>query len=133
MNIKTKQKYERIKNLTNIKNTDDIERFINRSVGYFNKIIETKQRIDKGHIQNYFFILEEMINSQNENLPLIYYLSNNKIIFEYGLTILKMRYKNNYSYTDIVKELKKRYKKNISRTTIYRFVNQNQHWEEFYE
>lgn len=133
MNIKTKLKYGRIKKLTSIKNTEDIERFINRSVGYFNKIIEAKEKINKGHIQNYFFILEEMIASQSKNLPPINYLVKNNIILEYGLNILQMKYQNYFSYSDIVKELKRRYKKAISRTTIYRFIKQNQQWKEFYE
>ncbi len=133
MNIKTKQNYQRVKELTGLKNDADIERFINRSVGYFNKIFSNSQVIHKGHIQNYFFILEEMLFEYKKNIPQIEYLNNNKIIMEYGERILRMRFQDNLSFSMISKELKRRYQKNTSRTTIYRFIDINKsQWSSYY-
>lgn len=134
MNLKTKLNYQRIRLLTNIKNFEDIEIFINRSVGYFNKIKNEKERINKGHIENYFFILEDIICHQKNNIPYIDYETNNKIILEYGERILIMKYKDNYSFTMIVKEMRIKYKKAISRTLIYNFCKLNQiDWENYFE
>lgn len=134
MNIKTKIKYERIKKLTKLKSYNSIEILINRSVGYFNKIVNDGKIINKGHIQNYFFILEDIVNINYKKTPKINYGTNNKIIIEYGTVILKMRYKDNYSFTMIVDELRTRYKKKISRTMIYNFSKLNKEkWTKYYE
>lgn len=135
MTLMSKQlKYKRIEKLTKLKKEDDIDLFIKRSVGYFNTIAENNPRINKGHIMNYFFILEEMLENQEKNTPSIKYATNNKILKEYGENILIMRFKQQLSLNQIVKEMSRRYKKKISRTVIYNFINLNKKmWEECYE
>lgn len=129
-----KLKYKRIEKLLNIKKEDDIDLFIKRSVGYFNTIAKNNERINKGHIINYFFILEDMLQEQEKRTPAIVYATNNKIIKEYAEHILLMRFKKQLSLNQIVKELKIKYKKTISRTVIYNFINLNKKiWEEHYE
>lgn len=127
-----KLKYKRIEKLLEIKKEDDIDLFIKRSVGYFNTITEKNERINKGHILNYFFILEDMLQEQEKRTPTIIYATHNKIIKEYGEHILLMRFKKQLSLNQIVKEMKRKYKKSISRTVIHNFINLNKKvWEEY--
>jgi len=127
-----KLKYKRIEKLLKIKKEDDIDLFIKRSVGYFNTIAEKNERINKGHILNYFFILEDMLQGQEKRIPSIIYATHNKIIKEYAEQILLMRFKKQLSLNQIVKEMKRKYKKTISRTVIYNFINLNKKvWEEY--
>lgn len=129
-----KLKYKRIENLTNIKKEDDIDLLIKRSVGYFNSILKNNEEINKGHIINYFFILEDILKEQDKHTPTIIYKTQNKILKEYGEYILIMRFKNQLSLNDIVKTMKSKYKKSISRAVIYNFINFNKSvWGEYYE
>lgn len=133
MNLKTKNQYHRIKRLTKLKSFESIERLINRSVGYFNKIVSDKKRINKGHIQSYFFILEDILESQKREIPPIEYGTKNQTIIEYAELILKMRCEDHYSFTMIVNELRTKYKKRVSRSLIYNFIKLNEdEWNKYY-
>lgn len=130
MNLKKKNNYKRIKNLLNI---SDVERFINRSVGYFNAVIANGNgTIHKGHIEQYFFILQDMKQNEELQYPKITYNGKNKTILKYGLTILKLRYLEHNSMTTISEILRTKYKRKLSRTTIFNFLSENKkEWESY--
>lgn len=125
-NIKKQQLQQKMITMLSI-DQNNIEEYIARSIGYFNKLLKEKDRINEYDIINYHFILDDIKTKEQSLAQKINYGNiTNPIIQRYGKEILDYRYIDFLSYDKIVFKLAKVYKKKISKSSVQKFILLNQ-------
>jgi len=104
-----------------------LREYIARSIGYFNKLLKSKKRINEYDIINFHFILQDIKEKKTQEFKRINYGNiTSKVILRYSKEILSMRFDEYLSYDKIVFKLAKKYKKRISKSTVQKFILLNQ-------
>lgn len=125
-NIKKQQLQKKMITMLSI-DQNNIEEYIARSIGYFNKLLKEKDRINEYDIINYHFILDDIKTKEQSLAQKINYENiTNPIIQRYGKEILDYRFIDFLSYNKIVFKMAKVYKKRISKSSIQKFILLNQ-------
>lgn len=124
-NIKKEQMQKKMIKMLDIQEEFLFE-YIARSIGYFNKLKNSKKKINEYDIINFHFILQDIKEKQEVKSSKINYGNiSSKVILRYSKEILDMRFIEELSYDKIVFKLAKKYKKRISKSTIQKFISMN--------